>query len=72
MSTQVEKEPYRNRAGVLEKTCSGTFKSQLLAFLNKIVTSLELRASVTLNFLKIRNCKDLEIPLPGSDVATFG
>jgi len=72
MNTQVEKKQYRNRAGALEKPCSGTFRSQLHVFPGKTVTSLKLRSSVTLNFLKIRNCKGLEILPPGSDIATFG
>jgi len=72
MNTQVEKKQYRNWAGVLEKPCSGTFRSQLHAFPGKTVTSLKVRSSVTLNFLKIRNCKGLEIHPPGSDIATFG
>jgi len=72
MNTKVKKKQYRSRAGVLEKPCSGTFRSQLHAFFAKTATSLKMRLSVTLNFLKIRNCKDLEIFPPGSDIATFG
>jgi len=72
MNTKVKKKQYRSRAGVLEKPCSGTFRSQLHAFFAKTATSLKMRLSVTLNFLKIRNCKGLEIPLAGSDIATLG
>jgi len=58
-------KPLRRRQG-------GTFGSQLHAFLGKTGTSRKVRASVTLDFLKIRNCKGLEVPSPGFDIATSG
>ena len=64
--------PYRNRAGVLIKPCSGTFRSGLKAFPSQNDTSLKVRSSVTLPFLKIRNCKGLEVPPPGFDTAISG
>jgi hypothetical protein len=68
----VAKKQYRNRAGVLEKPCSGTFGSWLHAFLGKTGTSPKVKSSVTLPFRKIRNCKGLKVPLPGFDIGTSG
>jgi hypothetical protein len=42
----------------------------LHAFPAKTRTSRKVRSSVTLDFLKIRNCKGLELPLLGFDIAT--
>jgi len=36
----------------------------------KTRTSRKVRSSVTLDFQKIRNCKGLEVPLLGFDIAT--
>jgi len=69
---QLQKNQYRNRAGVLEKPCSGTFGSWLHAFLGKTGASPKVKSYVTLPFRKIRNCKGLEAVLPGFDIATFG
>src|SRR4030042_5751536 len=51
----VPKKRYRNRAGVLEKPCSGTFGSWLHAFLGKTGASPKVKSYVTLPFRKIRN-----------------
>ncbi len=68
----VANKQYRNRAGVLEKSCGGTFGSWLHAFLGKTGASPKVKSYVTLPFRKIRNCKGLEAPLPGFDIATSG
>jgi hypothetical protein len=65
------KSPH-NAAGIFPKPCCGTFGSWLHAFLGKTGTSPKVKSSVTLPFRKIRNCKGLEIPLPGFDIATSG
>src|SRR4030065_600742 len=80
------KKQYRNRAGVLcgfagksphnavsifPKPCSGTFGSLLHAFPGKTGASRKVKSSVTLDFLKIRNCKGLEVPLPGFVIGTW-
>jgi hypothetical protein len=46
----VVKKQYRNRVGVLEKPCSGTFGSWLHAFLDKTGTSPKVKSYVTLPF----------------------
>jgi len=66
------KKQYQNRAGVLEKPCSGTFGSWLHAFLGKTGAPPKVKSYVTLPFRKIRNCKGLDAPLPGIDIATSG
>ncbi|MDI6763162.1 MAG: hypothetical protein QME83_09060, partial [Thermodesulfobacteriota bacterium] len=72
LTSTVAKKQYRNRVGVLAKPCSGTFGSWLYAFLGKTGTSPKVKSSVTLPFRKTRNCKGLEVPLPGFDIATSG
>ena len=47
---QLQKIPCRNRARVLEKHCSGTFKGWLHAFPDEIRTSPKVNSSVTPNF----------------------
>ncbi|MDP2972766.1 MAG: hypothetical protein Q8P64_26690, partial [Deltaproteobacteria bacterium] len=49
---QSQKKQYRNRAGVLEKPCSGTFGSWLHAFLDKTWASPKVKSYVTLPFEK--------------------
>jgi hypothetical protein len=65
LTRQLQKKAYRNRAGVFEKPCSGTFMSRLHAFPGRTRTSLKVNSSVTPSFLIIRNCKGLKIPPPG-------
>jgi hypothetical protein len=65
------KSPH-NAAGIFPKPCSGTFGSWLRAFLGKTGTSPKVKSYVTLPFRKIRNCKGLEVHLPGFDIATSG
>jgi len=72
LTRQLQKKQYRNRAGVLKKPCSGTFGSSLHTSPGKTGTSRKVRSSVTLHLRKIRNCKDLEVSLPGFDIATSG
>jgi hypothetical protein len=57
---------------VLEKPCGGTLESWLHAFLGKTWTSPKVKSYLTLPLRKIRNCKGLEAPLPGFDIATSG
>jgi len=59
------KDTCGHQAGVLEKPCSGPFESWLHAPPGKIRTSLKVKSYVTPHIRKIRNCKVLEVPLPG-------
>jgi hypothetical protein len=55
-----------------EKRCSGTFGSWLHAFPGETRTSPEGTSSMTPNLRKIRNCRVLEVLLPGFGNATSG
>jgi hypothetical protein len=67
----LQKTHGENRVGVLEKLCSGTFYSWLLAFPSETWTSPKMTSSVASDFQKIRNCKVLEVPLPRFRNATL-
>jgi hypothetical protein len=43
-----------------------------MCLLDKSGTSRKVGSSVTPNFIEMRNCRVLEVLLPGSDIATFG
>ena len=69
---QLQKIRYRNRAGVLKKRCSGTFWTWLHAFPGETRTSPKVTSFMTPHFRKIRNCRVLEVLLPGFGNATSG
>ena len=87
LTRQLQKIRYRNRAGVLGgfagkpphnaagiflKRCSGTLWTWLHAFPGETRTSPKVTSSMTPNLRKIRNCKVLEVLLPGFGNATSG
>jgi hypothetical protein len=69
---QLPKYVIENRAGVLEKVCSGAFESWLLAYSDEPRTSRKGAFSLMPDFQKIRNCKVLEVPLSGFGTAISG
>ena len=72
LNPSVAKKRCRNRARVLKKRCSGTFGSWLHAFPDETRTSPKVKSHGTPNIRRIRNCKVLEVPLPGFGNATSG
>jgi hypothetical protein len=71
-SRQLQKMLNGNRAGILEEPCSGTFWSWLHGFPAETRNSPKVRSCVTLNLPTIRNCKALEVSLPGFRNAISG